>query len=139
MKVKTVAKVLIINDTNEVLMLRRSSVDERRPGELDYPGGGVDRGEDITAGACREVLEEVGITRAVEDLYLIYAGTQIVGSDSVTRLLYWTRLHDPAITLSFEHSAYQWTSLDIAVNTFPHPFYSVGLRYALQNNMFKLS
>ena len=139
MIVKIVAKALLINDKNEVLLLRRSANDERRPGEMDYPGGNIDATEDITAGVMREVIEETGIDIPLQKFHLLYAGTQIVGGDSVTRLLYWARVSDPQVHVSFEHSEFLWVPIHEAIKLFPHPFYSVGLRYGLQNNIFNLS
>lgn len=137
MIIKVVAKALLINDKDEVLLLRRSLTDDRRPGEMDFPGGGIDDGEDITAGVKREILEEAGVDIPLQDLHVLYAGTQIVGGDSVTRLLYWTRVYDPEIHVSFEHSEFTWVPIDDATALFPHPFYSVGLRYGLQNAIFR--
>jgi 8-oxo-dGTP diphosphatase len=49
-----------------VLMLRQSY---RRA--LVFPGGGLERDESLSAGACRELVEEIGIVVAPEALSLV--------------------------------------------------------------------
>lgn len=55
--------VVAVWHEGRVLMLRSSY---RRT--LDFPGGGLRRGEAPLAGACRELAEEVGLVVAPEDL-----------------------------------------------------------------------
>jgi 8-oxo-dGTP diphosphatase len=57
--------VVAVWHEGRVLMLRSSY---RRT--LDFPGGGLRRGEAPRAGACRELAEEVGLVVAPEDLRL---------------------------------------------------------------------
>jgi 8-oxo-dGTP pyrophosphatase MutT (NUDIX family) len=70
-----VAKVLLVGTNGDVLTLRRSQTDERRPQEGDIPGGWVDKGEDLASAAIRETEEEAGIKLKPEDLQLVYAST----------------------------------------------------------------
>src|SRR4051812_2166768 len=97
MKTKIIAKVLVINEDGQVLLVRRSKTDPNRPGDWDYPGGGVESGEDYAAAAARELLEEVGISTRASELQLVYTGTGVWDADGdgiiYTRFLY--RLHVP--------------------------------------------
>lgn len=137
MKTKVLAKTVVLNPEKHVLLLQRSSTDERRPGQLDYPGGQVDDGEEPTAGACREAYEEAGLTLAPKDLSLVYAATEFYedAAESVTRLLFVVHVEYPAIVLSHEHDDYQWLPVEEAIKAFPHPFYGVGLRYAMDHDL----
>lgn len=132
MKSKVIAKAVVLNIADQVLLLRRSQTDTRRPGEWDFPGGGIeeDEGEDMTAGVACEITEEAGLNVPVTDLRLVYAATELYDDNSVTRLLYAGRVGDSQVTLSFEHDDFKWVDIDTALEEFPHPFYGTGLKYA---------
>lgn len=129
---KVVAKAVIQNERGEVLLLKRSADDERRPGEWDFPGGGIEQGEGLTAGVLREIHEEAGVTIASSDLRLVYAATEPwePTKESVTRLLFTGKVASSDVALSFEHEDYKWVDIDTALRDFPHPFYGKGLDYA---------
>ena len=59
---KTVAKVILINSKNMVLMLRRSSYVDKYAGEWDLPGGHLKQNENLISGLIREVEEETSLT-----------------------------------------------------------------------------
>ena len=59
---KQVAKVILINDKDQVLMLKRSSYVDKFAGEWDLPGGHIQLGEDFEDGMRREVKEETGLS-----------------------------------------------------------------------------
>lgn len=135
MKAKTIAKTILLNDKNHVLLLRRSATDTRRPGEWDFPGGGIETGEDITAGVAREIGEEAGLSIATADLRLLYAATEAYETESVTRLLFLAKAQNLPVRLSFEHDLYKWVDVETALKEFPHPFYGAGLAYARDHNL----
>tara|TARA_Y100000114_G_C11731066_1_gene313620 strand:+ start:584 stop:985 length:402 start_codon:yes stop_codon:yes gene_type:complete len=56
-----VAKVVIINNRGEVLLLTRSKHHKKYANELDLPGGHIKVGEKPDKGAIREVFEETGL------------------------------------------------------------------------------
>ncbi len=58
---KRVAKVVIIDDNNRVLMLKRSNYVDKYAGEWDLPGGHIQVGENFNDGMKREVKEETGL------------------------------------------------------------------------------
>ena len=55
------ARILIVNEAGDILLVRRSGSDPLAPGKWDIPGGGQEDGETIEQAARREALEEVGI------------------------------------------------------------------------------
>lgn len=58
---KRVAKVIIVDDNNRVLMLKRSNYVDKYAGEWDLPGGHIRVGEDFYKGMSREVKEETDL------------------------------------------------------------------------------
>ncbi len=65
-----VARVIVQNSANEVLILKRSE-GFSNPGKYDLPGGKIDPGEQPIDGAIRELFEETGIKARVEDLQIV--------------------------------------------------------------------
>jgi len=61
------ADVIVINNQNEFLLLKRSTFEDKHQGAWVIPGGHVDAGEDFECAAKRELLEESGIS--VDKLY----------------------------------------------------------------------
>lgn len=107
MRLFVVAKVIVLNEHGEMLVLRRSQSDIRRPGQWDFPGGHVDDGEDMRAAAFRETVEESGIVLA--DAQLAFAMSEMTEHGSGTWLVFMaTAPADSHITLSSEHDAFQW-------------------------------
>jgi 8-oxo-dGTP diphosphatase len=135
MDIMIVAKAVLVNDRGRVLLLRRSMTDPRRPGQQDFPGGGIDDGEELTHGVAREIREEAGLNIAPGDLRLFYAATESYDGTSVTRLLFFARAGSAAVQLSYEHDQYQWLEPEAAVRAFPHPFYGAGLQYGIEHNL----
>jgi 8-oxo-dGTP pyrophosphatase MutT (NUDIX family) len=97
----------------------------------------VDPGESEHAAVIREVLEETGITLDPNAVLLGCAATDVYdnGTKSVTKLLYIVKLSEtPAVTLSWEHGAFEWCSVQALLNNEKfHSTYRQGVEY-LRNN-----
>lgn len=137
MGITNVAKVLVINSRNEVLILTRSSTDTHRPGKLDIPGGGIDLNEDPFSAAQRELSEETGIDISKESLQLLYMGTVFEESlnESVNRILFSCHVDSPNVTLSYEHSDFQWVPFDTLADVYRHHFYTPAMSYARSHGL----
>jgi 8-oxo-dGTP pyrophosphatase MutT (NUDIX family) len=59
--------VIVVNDRDEVLMIRRSD-----NGNWAVPGGAVDLGESVPQAGIRETLEETGITCEITGMSGLY-------------------------------------------------------------------
>lgn len=59
--ISTVAKVVLIDQKNRVLFLKRSNYMEKFAGDWDLPGGHLKRSESLEAGLARETKEETGL------------------------------------------------------------------------------
>ena len=59
--IDVIAKVVVFNEENKVLVLRRGETAEKYANYWDLPGGHLQEGEDLEQGATRETKEEVGL------------------------------------------------------------------------------
>jgi len=135
---ETVAKVLILNEKNEILTLR-IGVHRLRPEKshtLDLPGGIVDTGESERDAIVREVREEAGIVLDNASIVLQYGTTYKSESKSVTKLLYATWLNmTPEVTLSWEHEVYEWMSAGALLNDARFTTYRQGVEFLTQQGL----
>lgn len=131
------AKSLLFNEQGKVLLLVRSHTDTHAPGRLDLPGGEVETGEGFAQAASREAFEETGIRIDPNSLVLAYTATAMnrQGSQSITRLLFIGHPSVTPVTLSHEHSSYDWYSLDEAIQKFTHPFYGPAMTYVQEHGL----
>ncbi len=68
-KHRATARVLLINEQNQVFMLKTHFDPEvGLPARWLVPGGGIDAGEDTRTAALRELYEETGLVVSPEDL-----------------------------------------------------------------------
>ena len=130
----TVANILLLNDQNQLLILRRSEW-KKIPGTdyrpdlsraTDLPGGmvGDDHVEDFTMAVLRELREETGIEASFNQLRLVHAETTYreEGQRSQNRLVYILQLdHTPTVKLSWEHESFEWRDIrEIAGTDYLH-------------------
>ncbi len=108
-KTKINAKVAVINDRREILLIRRKRDDDRRPGEWDWAGGQMNPGETPLHTAKREVREETGLEICEYDLKEL--GTWIKfksdGRTVISHLYALAVSGHPELTLT-EHDAEIW-------------------------------
>lgn len=63
-----VAAAALIDENDNVLMVKRANDNKRRPGEWEYPGGKVEEGETPEEALKREIKEEINIDINIEDI-----------------------------------------------------------------------
>jgi 8-oxo-dGTP diphosphatase len=99
-------KALIADDQDRILAIRRSMDSKQFKHAWDLPGGKVDPGESFDVALVREVLEETGLTVALEGV----AGAteyEMPGSRLAVLVLRARRVGGE-VTLSSEHDDFVW-------------------------------
>ena len=102
-------KTVIFSPDGKILLLQRSDKVSRTHG-WDLVGGAVDKGEDPTEAAIREIMEETGMT--VYDIKPITTYFSKNGDDEVITVGFRAKTDDTNIELSWESENYQWVSID---------------------------
>ena len=139
MPIIEVVKVAVLSPDSEVLLLKRAENDRNRPGEWDFPGGGVESGETLPETAVREAYEEAGLVLKFDWLTLVDTGiTTKADGDVIRRSLYVAKLASAqTVKLSPEHTEFRWLSVEEALKVFEHPFWTSGLAFAQANGMLE--
>lgn len=112
-------KALILNDKNEILILKKESNDER-PEHWDLPGGRIKEGDSAEMTLRKEIVEEIGIRDDEIDIKRqFHAGSSKpeIYSDKEIRLVlivYLCDIHNNKFVLSNEHSEFRWASINEA-------------------------
>ena len=111
----TVAKILLYDKVGNVLIMSRSDTHPKYPLEADLPGGEVEDGEAIDDAVCREVAEEAGLHIEPASVQLVHDRITPEGRRDT---LFATTLDSekPNVTISWEHSAYEWIAADDALD-----------------------
>lgn len=108
---KTVSKLVIIDSQDQYLMMWRSEHPTYGT-DPDLPGGTLDGTESPLETMLREVEEEAGVTVEPSAVTQVYNGADYSGHGT-HYVLYAARVFErPGITMSWEHSSYQWVSKD---------------------------
>lgn len=143
MIVESVAKTVVINEKNEVLVLTIGEYigHPEKSYTPDLPGGQIEivDGETELLGAIREAEEEAGIVLSPKDMHLAYTRTGLShrGNASMSFFLYVARLdYTPEVVVSWEHASYEWIPIDqlLERKKFSH-FYQEAVEYALTHNL----
>ncbi len=112
-----VGKVLARRSDGKYLTLRGGVWPERpdRSQKPDIPGGMVEAGETLYEGAARELQEEAGIVIDPSRLQVVHARSFF--HETHNHYVVWSLFlaevgDDPEVTISWEHEAYEWVSVE---------------------------
>jgi 8-oxo-dGTP pyrophosphatase MutT (NUDIX family) len=100
------ATVAVINSEQKLLLLRRGSTAPWMPGRYCLPGGKVEHNEELIDCAARELGEETGIF--IVDNYLTLFTVKY--RSGYNKTIFCITLHDPVVSLNWEHDDYLWVS-----------------------------
>jgi 8-oxo-dGTP pyrophosphatase MutT (NUDIX family) len=115
--VKRVAKIVLIDEDDKVLILKRAKklITEKSPWEWDLPGGHAETEERLEDTIVREVWEETGLS--------LWEATDIYADEETTFFVSYD--WDGEVLLSNEHEDYIWISPEDMDN------YDIGDKYSL--------
>ena len=106
-------KSFVINEREELLLIKRSVADVHKPGLWEVPGGRLELGEDPFAGLKRETKEETGLDIQVKNPLRIHHFVRDDGQ-KITMITFLCQALSNSIVLSDEHSEFVWLDLDTA-------------------------
>jgi 8-oxo-dGTP pyrophosphatase MutT (NUDIX family) len=137
MKTDIVQKALVLNRQGQLLLLRRSKTDSRRPLQWDLAGGLLDNGEEMIAGIKREIQEESGLQ--VSGVRAVFAKTEQrewqaehgLVKRNVVYIFYTAKTSEAAVRLSYEHDSYRWVTLEEALNLIEYPLQKDALKHII--------
>lgn len=108
---KQVAKLLMIDDQDKYLLMYRSE-HPLYGQDADLPGGTLEGDESLLEGMLREVQEEAGVDIDPATVKEVYTGTDYSAHNTQFTLFVAHLAKRPAITMSWEHSKYEWIGRD---------------------------
>ncbi len=104
-------KIILVNNENKILMIRRSATHPTSPFVWDLPGGLLEHGEILEEAIMRETLEETGIEIneiAIHDAIAVLTAQ----GEYWLQICYVANVELPEVILSYEHDQYEWLSKD---------------------------
>lgn len=136
-----VAKILIIDENDKFLLLRRSATHPRLACLYDLPGGAIQAHEEPGQALIREVKEETGLIIKNQDINVLYATTQLIDGQSFPTLLYVCHINqsEPRVLLSWEHDWFEWSAMERLSEVEPQlaPTYREALHYISANRIIE--
>ncbi|MGY3319805.1 NUDIX hydrolase [Arthrobacter sp. TE12232] len=104
--VPAVSEKLLAPADLDVLLLQRAQTLDDHPGQVAFPGGGIDPGESVVAAALREAEEETGLNPAGVDVLGAMPELALPrGNFLVTPVLAWWAAQSPVRVVDYGESA----------------------------------
>ncbi|MBU1111329.1 MAG: NUDIX domain-containing protein [archaeon] len=100
-------KSFIVNDFNQLLLIKRRPIDPHSPGVWEIPGGRLNLGEDPFEGLKRETLEETGLAIDVLNPLRVHHFTRDDGQQ-ITMITFFCKPLNNSVVLSEEHTDFGW-------------------------------
>lgn len=117
------AKILLFDEHNNILVLKRTTNATHNPGMWDIPGGRLNPGEGPAAGVVRETLEETGITIPEPTVPVgVHHFTRQDGQ-VITMIVYTLRVAHQLVTISSEHTDHLWAPVALVKEHAHHNYH----------------
>lgn len=117
-----VARAVILDENDRLLVLQRSDDDEYGPGMPDLPGGTIDADETPEVAVVRETFEETGLNLAGVAMRriceVVTESNEGVKITRITRTFFAACVQNPVVVLSQEHQAFAWEAIEKAPEIF---------------------
>ncbi|MBI3624314.1 NUDIX domain-containing protein, partial [Candidatus Saccharibacteria bacterium] len=141
MKTEVVQKAVVVNDHGDILMLRRSKTDVRRPLQWDLPGGIREADEELMASVLREIHEETKLV--IHNAKPFFTKTEVrtwendqgKQTENVVFIFYLAHTNNSEIKLSYEHDKAAWKPATQALKEFQYPLHQEVLRHLINNRL----
>jgi 8-oxo-dGTP diphosphatase len=103
-------RLILTDNNNRILLLKRSRDAKTNPGRWELPGGKIDTGESFDMALYREVFEETGLRVRIHHA----AGTaeQMVSGLHVIHLILTGTVESGGLAISDEHEAFRWSAIE---------------------------
>ena len=99
-------RVLITDEDNKILILKRSTGSKTNPGKWELPGGKVDQGESFDQALIREVKEETGLKISLD--HVVGVSEQNPHLIRAVHIIMSGKIIGGTLKLSKEHEGYAW-------------------------------
>ncbi|PIZ51796.1 NUDIX domain-containing protein [Candidatus Woesearchaeota archaeon CG_4_10_14_0_2_um_filter_33_13] len=110
---RVAAKSFVINNNNQVLLIKRRSNDVMKPGMWEIPGGRLELGEDPHQGVIRETKEETNLDIDVKQIMDVRHFTRS-DDQTITMLVFLCKALNEDVKLSEEHQDFKWMPVEKA-------------------------
>lgn len=135
---KTVAKTLLFDRDDKILILYRGFTHPRYAHHPDFPGGEVEPGESPIEAVSREIEEETGLvihSKIINEVLVKKINNRLTHIICMTKL----ESSEPVINLSWEHESHEWLTLDELrsrkLPTAPDDYYITVLEHTTNNRV----
>jgi mutator protein MutT len=106
-------KSFVVNDKQELLLIKRHNEDIEKPGAWEIPGGRLDPGESPFEGLKRETKEETGIDIDILNPLRVDYFTRKDGQ-TIVMIIFLCKYKSGKVKLSKEHTDSCWVKMDDA-------------------------
>jgi 8-oxo-dGTP diphosphatase len=104
-------KSFIVNNNNELLLIKRRANDPHCPEAWEIPGGRLELGEDPFEGLFRETKEETGLDIEVLNPLSVKHFTR-QDNQKITMIIFLAKPLTSEVKLSNEHTEHLWINIE---------------------------
>lgn len=130
----TSCQAFTLDSSGQILIIRRSETDVRRPLQWDLPGGHAEPGELPENALERELLEETGLVPSQAPKF-VFESSHDYDDLHVRWRFYVVHVKGREIILSPEHDQFRWVSVEEAIRAIEYDRKRDALVYAQEHDL----